>query len=147
MNRLITLITLTLVLCDVAIESPILAHRFPISERKLYWWAQIFHYQRPTVLPKALKRWWILVCIFPLNLASANTRKHWKEEDICCVNTDIDPTSITYGGGIKPPTLPRSWAPACVNLYSAGRPQLSCDGRSIAGVKKNHSESFKSTEI
>lgn len=102
---------------------------------------------RDQLLPKGLKRWWVLVCIFPLNLASANTRKHWKEEDICCVNTDIDPTSITYGGEIKPPTLPRSWAPACANLYSAGRPELSCDGRSIAGVKKNHSESFKSTEI
>lgn len=79
---------------------------------------------------------------FPLNLASANMRKHWKE-DICCVNTDIDPASITYCGEIKPPTLPRS----CVNLYSAGRPQSSCDVRSNAGMKENHYKSFKSTQI
>lgn len=88
---------------------------FLINERNLYRWDQIFQDQRPA--KKGLKRWWVLVCFFPLKRVNKITSKHWKE-DSCCVNRGIDPASITYWGEIKPPTLPRSVAPACVNLYS-----------------------------
>lgn len=90
---------------------------FLINERKLYWWDQIFQYQRPTVLPKGLKRWWILVHFFPLKLASAITSKHWKE-DSCCVSRGIDPASITYCGEIKNPNPPTVLGPRlCEPLF------------------------------